>query len=197
MAKWRNDPQSYWSEAARGINWIVAPQAAFRFLPDGRADWFPGGVLNTCANVLDRHVVAGRGEHVALIWDSPGSGKTARLRYAELLPRVAGFAGGLRALGVSKGDRVLISMPPVPETVIAMLAAARLGAVHVVVFAGFAAPELAARIDDTAPRVIITASAFYVGRRAVPLLPVLEAALDLAAPRPAACVVADPGFHPG
>lgn len=196
MAKWRNDPKSYWSEAARGIDWIVAPQAAFRLLPDGRADWFPGGVLNTCANVLDRHVAAGRGDHPALIWDSPASGETAKLSYAELLRRVAGFAGGLRALGVTKGDRVLISMPPVPETVIAMLATARLGAVHVVVFAGFAAPELAARIDDTAPRVIITASASYVGRRAVPLLPVLAAALELAGHRPAACVVLNRGPHP-
>src|ERR1700680_4664794 len=141
VARWRGNPPAYWAEAARDIDWVIEPEAAFRLQADGRADWFPGGLMNSCANALDRHVAGGRGDRLALIWDSPASGETARLNYAALLRRVAGFAGGLRDLGVRKGDRVLISMPPIPEAVIAMLAAARLGAVHVFVFAGFWAAE--------------------------------------------------------
>jgi propionyl-CoA synthetase len=179
QARWRADPAAYWLEAARGIDWITPPDAALHLTPDGHAGWFPGGMLNSCANALDRHVAAGRGNQTALIWESPASGAQARFTYAQLLRRVAGFAGGLRALGVAKGDRVLITMPPVPEAVIAMLACARLGAVHVVVFAGYAPAELVRRIEDTTPRVIITASCAYTIRRPQALVPGLREALAL------------------
>ncbi len=189
VAAWRADPAGYWLQAAKAIDWETPPATAFRLRPDGLADWFPDGRLNTCANALDRHVAAGHGDRAALIWESPATGQMQRFTYARLTERVARFAGGLRALGLAKGDRVLICMPPVPEAVIAMLATARLGAVHVFAFAGFAAPELAARIDDTAPRVIVTATCGYTGRHAVPLLPAMAEALAAAAHRPAATIV--------
>lgn len=186
---WQADPAAYWLRASRAIDWGTAPGTAFRLRPDGLADWFPDGTLNTAANALDRHVAAGHGERTALIWDSPVTGQTERFTYAALTDRVARFAGALRARGVLAGDRVLICMPPVPEAMIAMLATARLGAVHVFVFAGFAGPELAARIDDTTPRVVVTASCGYVGNRAVSLLPAMAEALVTAAHKPAANIL--------
>ncbi len=180
-----------WMQAAVEIAWDRAPTQAVRLRPDGLADWFPDGRLNVCANALDRHVDAGRGDEVALIWDSPVTGTVARISFATLRDRVACFAGGLRALGLCSGDRVLISMPPVPEAVIAMLAAARLGAVHVVVFTGHAAGELAARIDDTTPTLVVSASCGYSGARPVSCLPAMQEALATATHRPAAWVLLD------
>ena len=152
------DPQAFWSEAAQDIDWITPPD---RVLDDSRPPfyrWFPGATLNTCFNALDRHVDAGRGEQVAIHYDSPVTGTKRSITYAELLADVRRLAGALVGAGVGKGDRVVIYMPMVPEAVVAMLACARIGAVHSVVFGGFAPAELAARIDDARPKVVLTAS---------------------------------------
>ncbi|MDT5049545.1 MAG: propionyl-CoA synthetase, partial [Mycobacterium sp.] len=152
------NPTAFWADAARAVTWTREPQ---RVLDDSNPPfyrWFPDGELNTCANALDRHVDGGRAEQPALIYDSPLTGSKRTYTYRELLDGTARFAGALRGLGVGKGDRVVIYMPMVPEAVIAMLACARLGAVHSVVFGGFAANELAARIDDAQPAVIVSAS---------------------------------------
>jgi propionyl-CoA synthetase len=179
-ARCRADPEGFWAEAAEAIDWVrrwdrVHDAAA---PPAGR--WFVGGVLNTCHNALDRHVAAGRGEQPALVWDSAMTGTVARLTYRELRDEAARCAGGLAALGVGRGDRVLLYMPMVPEAVVAMLACSRLGAIHSVVFGGFAAPELAARIDDARPRVVVTASCGLEPGRVVPYQPMVEGALDRA-----------------
>jgi propionyl-CoA synthetase len=182
-------PDGFWAEAALGIDWVHRPQ---RVLDTERAPlyrWFPDGVLNTCYNALDRHVIAGRGDQPALVYDSAMTGQRRTYPYAELLELVARFGGVLRALGVQRGDRVVIYMPMVPEAVIAMLACARIGAVHSVVFGGFAAPELAARIDDARPTVIVSASCGIEPTRVVAYKPLLERALELAEHVPERCVV--------
>ena len=153
-----SDPAAFWADAARAVTWTREPT---QILDDSNPPfyrWFPDGELNTCANALDRHVEGGRGDQPALIYDSPVTGSQRTYTYRELLDLTARFAGALRGLGVAKGDRVVIYMPMIPEAVIAMLACARLGAVHSVVFGGFAASELAARIDDARPAAIVTAS---------------------------------------
>ncbi len=152
------DPAGFWGDAAGAIDWVTAPR---RVLDDDTPPfyrWFPDGVLNTCYNALDRHVIGGRADALALVYDSPVTGSGRSYSYAELLELVARFAGVLRALGVEQGDRVVIYMPMVPEAVVAMLACARIGAVHSVVFGGFAPAELAVRIDDARPKVVVTAS---------------------------------------
>ncbi|OUI83367.1 AMP-binding protein [Acetobacter orientalis] len=184
-----NQPEAFWLEAAQRITWQQAPTIACQNRADGWHDWFAGGVLNTCYNAIDRHVEQGRGTQAALIWHSCATKEQQVVTYRELQDRVAGFAGGLRALGVEKGDRVLIAMPTLVETAIAMLACARLGAVHVVVFAGYAAAELARRIDDVAPKVIIIASCSFQGQTPLPAMPVLNEALHIAAYNPRACVI--------
>ncbi|ACI52368.1 AMP-dependent synthetase and ligase [Gluconacetobacter diazotrophicus PA1 5] len=183
------DPDGFWLDAARRIAWTRPPAAGCVPRTDGWHDWFPGGWLNTCHNAVDRHVAAGRGGQAALVWQSCATKEEQIVTYADLQRRVAGFAGGLRALGVEKGDRVLIAMPTLVETAIAMLACARLGAVHVVVFAGYAAPELARRIDDVAPKIVIIASCSFQGSVPVSSYDVLAEALALAAHAPDACVV--------
>ncbi|MCK2219218.1 propionyl-CoA synthetase [Actinomadura sp. ATCC 31491] len=186
-------PEEFWAEAARGIDWDVPPgegagEGAGAILGgDGR--WFPGARLNTCHNALDRHVAAGRGGQPALIHDSPVTGAVRVHTYEELLGEVARAAGMLRDLGVGAGDTVVIYMPMVPEAVIAMLACARLGAVHSVVFGGFAARELAVRIDHARPKVILSASCGIEPNRVVEYKPLLDAALEQAAHRPERCVV--------
>jgi propionyl-CoA synthetase len=178
------DPDGFWRDAATAISWHVAPD---RILDDSEAPifrWFPDAELNTCHNALDRHVADGRGEQVALIYDSPVTGVIRRYSYRELRDEVAVFAGALRRLGVGPGDRVVIYMAMVPETVIAMLACARLGAVHSVVFGGFGARELAARIDDARPKVIVATSCGVEAGRVVPYQPMLDAALAQATHRP-------------
>jgi propionyl-CoA synthetase len=182
-------PEEFWAEAAEAIDW---ERRWDRVLDDSRPPffrWFAGARLNTCWNALDRHVAAGRGERLALIWDSPVTGTVARLTYRDLRDKVARFAGVLAGLGVGKGDRVLIYMPMVPEAAVAMLACARIGAVHSVVFGGFAAHELATRIDDAKPKVVVTASCGIETSRVIPYKPLLDAAIDEAGAKPAACVV--------
>ncbi|MDV7243367.1 MULTISPECIES: AMP-binding protein [Rhodococcus] len=183
------DPTAFWSQAARAIEWDrpAAVTLDERNAPLYR--WFPDGILNTCFNALDRHVQAGHGARQALIYDSPVTGSKRSFTYAKLTALTAKFAGVLRHLGVRQGDRVLLYMPMIPEAVIAMLACARLGAVHSVVFGGFAAPELAARIDDAEPVVIVSASCGIEPTRIVEYKPLLDAALDLADHAPARCVV--------
>ncbi|MEV4357740.1 propionyl-CoA synthetase [Nonomuraea sp. NPDC049625] len=177
-------PDEFWSEAALGISWDVAPATV---TAGGR--WFPDGRLNTCFNAVDRHVAAGRGDQAALIYDSPVTGTALTYTYAELLDQVARTAGMLRDLGVTVGDTVVIYMPMVPEAVIAMLACARLGAVHSVVFGGFAARELAVRIDHARPKVVLSASCGIEPSRVVAYKPLLDAALEQAEHRPARCVI--------
>jgi propionyl-CoA synthetase len=184
-----SDPAAYWGEQAALVDWIARPR---RVLDDSHPPfyrWFPDATLNTCYNALDRHVVAGRADQPALIHDSPVTGSTTTLTYAALLEQVASFAGVLRSLGVGKGDRVVIYMPMIPEAVVAMLACARLGAVHSVVFGGFAANELAVRIDDSRPTVVVAASCGIEPSRVVEYKPLLDRALDIASHRPAAVVV--------
>jgi propionyl-CoA synthetase len=157
-ARWKRDPEAYWAEAARGIDWDRAPKRIFDAAQGVYGRWFPDAALNTCHNAVDRHIAAGRGQQDAIIYDSPMTGQVQRITYAELQSRVAKLAGAMAARGISKGDRVVIYMPMVPEAAIAMLATARLGAVHSVVFGGFAAAELASRIADAKPKAIISAS---------------------------------------
>jgi propionyl-CoA synthetase len=183
------DPAGFWAEAASLIDWDTAPESILDDTSVPLYRWFRGGRLNTCANALDRHVARGRGDRIALIHDSAYSGLVTTLTYAELLDRVSRFAGALRRLGVGRGDRVIIYLPMVPEALIAMLACARLGAVHSVVFGGFAPPELAARIDDARPVAIITASCGIEAGRVVPYKPLVDEARQLAEHRAAACVV--------
>ena len=183
------DPNGFWGEAAGGIDWLKPWE---RVLDDRNPPfyrWFSGGKLNTCWNCLDRHVEAGRGDQVALIHDSPVTQSVRRFTYRELRDAVARFAGVLAGLGVAKGDRVIIYMPMVPEAVVAMLACARLGAIHSVVFGGFASKELASRIDDAKPKVILTASCGVEVSRIIAYKPLLDAAIDQAKTKPEKCVV--------
>src|SRR5260370_10036232 len=180
------EPEAFWAEAAAAIDW---EQRWDRVLDDRRPPfyrWFAGARLNTCWNALDRHVAAGRGERIALIWDSPVTGHILRFTYRELRDRAARVAGALVGLGVKPGDRVLIYMPMVPEAAIGMLACARIGAVHSVVFGGFAAHELATRIDDARPRVILTASCGIETSRVIEYKPLLDAAIAQARAKPEA-----------
>jgi len=188
-AAWRADPEGYWAEQAEAIDWYKTWD---RVLDDDNPPfyrWFPGGLVNTCHNAVDRHVDAGRGDQLALIHDSPITGSVAKLTYRDLRDRVARFAGALVSLGVAKGDRVIIYMPAVPEAVVAMLACARIGAVHSVVFGGFAAKELATRIDDCTPKVIVSASCGIEPNRVVAYKPLLDEAVRLAAHEPTNVVV--------
>jgi propionyl-CoA synthetase len=183
------DPDAFWAEAAETIDWYTKWD---RVCDRSRAPfyrWFTGATVNTCYNALDRHVARGRGAQPALIYDSPVTGTIATLTYRDLLDKVATFAGALARLGVAKGDRVLIYMPMIPEAAIAMLAAARIGAIHSVVFGGFASPQLATRIDDALPKVIITASCGIEPGRVVPYKPLLDTAIALARHKPARCIV--------
>ena len=184
-----DDPSAFWADAARAVTWTREPQ---RILDDTNPPfyrWFPDAELNTCANALDRHVDGGRADQPALIYDSPLTGTKRTYTYRELLDETARFAGVLRGLGVEKGDRVVIYMPMVPEAVIAMLACARLGAVHSVVFGGFAANELAARIDDARPAVVVSASCGIEPTRVVDYKPMVDAALEIAQHDTPACVI--------
>ncbi len=183
------DPEGFWREAAAAIDWDVEPPVVLDRSDAPYYRWFTGGRLNTCWNALDRHVEAGNGGRTALVYDSPVTGTAASLTYAELLDAVARFAGALRDLGVEKGDRVLVYMPMVPEAVVAMLATARLGAVHSVVFGGFAPHELAIRIDDATPKVVVSASCGIEPGRVVEYKPMLDKALEQAEHKPSATVI--------
>ena len=186
-----DDREGFWLEAADAVDWASRPTVA---LDDSAAPmyrWFPDATLNTCANALDRHVEAGRGDRTAMIWDSAMIGEVRTYSYGELLDEVSRFAGVLAARGVVAGDRVIIYMPMIPEAAIAMLACARIGAVHSVVFGGFAAPELATRIDDAGPVALITASGGLEPGRAVEYLPMVAKAIDLSSEPPTTVIVKD------
>ncbi|KGN30304.1 acyl-CoA synthetase [Knoellia sinensis KCTC 19936] len=183
------DPDAFWGEAAHAIEWITPPTTVLDSTNTPLHRWFTGATLNTCFNALDRHVRDGRGDQPALIHDSPVTGTQQTITYAGLLSRVATFAGALASLGVEKGDRVVIYMPMVPEAVVAMLACARLGAIHSVVFGGFAPAELAARIEDAQPKVVVAASCGIEPTRVVEYKPMLDAALDRSTHKPESVVV--------
>jgi propionyl-CoA synthetase len=179
----------YWREQAGLVDWVKKPQ---RILDDDNPPfykWFPDATLNTCYNALDRHVVAGHAHRTALIYDSAVTGAKQEFSYVDLLEKVAALAGALRGFGVEKGDRVVIYMPMIPEAVIAMLACARIGAVHSVVFGGFAPNELAVRIDDAQPKVVVSASCGIEPSRVVEYKPMLDRALQIASHEPTACIV--------
>src|SRR5215470_9381626 len=181
------DPAGFWGEAAQAVHWHKKWD---RVLDDSREPfyrWFVGGEVNTCYNALDLHVEEGRGNQTALIYDSPVTNACKTFTYRELRDNVAGFAGALANLGVGKGDRVIIYMPMVPEAVVAMLACSRLGAVHSVVFGGFAANELAVRIDDSQAKVVVSASCGIEISKVIPYKPLLDAAINLARHKPQAC----------
>jgi propionyl-CoA synthetase len=183
------DPEGFWAEAADAIDWDTPAE---RVLDDSGAPfyrWFSGGRLNTCWNALDRHVEGGRADQLGLVYDSPVAGTTAGFTYRELRDEVARFAGVLRAHGVEQGDRVVIYMPMVPEAAIAMLACARLGAIHSVVFGGFASHELASRIEDARPKVVVSASCGIEPTRVVAYKPLLDAAIELVEAKPERCIV--------
>ena len=175
-----DDPNGFWAAAAEGIDWVEEPSLILDDSNPPFYRWFSDGKLNTCFNALDRHVDAGRGDQIAVIHDSPVTGTASEITYSELLDRVATFAGGLQALGVGKGDRVIIYMPMIPEAVVAMLACARIGAVHSVVFGGFAPKELAIRIDDALPKAIVAASCGIEVDRVIEYKPMIDKALELA-----------------
>ncbi|MDE2517380.1 MAG: AMP-binding protein [Rhodospirillales bacterium] len=188
-ATWKSNPEAWWADAARAVHWDAAPQRIFDPAAGPYGRWFPDAALNLAYNCLDRHIAAGRGGQTALIWDSPLAGAQARFTYTALRDRVARVAGALSGLGVTRGDRVVIYLPMVPEAVISMLACARIGAIHSVVFGGFAAPELAARIEDAKPKVIIAASCGIEPGRIVPYKPLLDAALARSTHQPSQCLI--------
>ncbi|MCL4067753.1 propionyl-CoA synthetase [Pseudomonas sp. GX19020] len=188
-AQWKSDPDGFWMEQAQGIDWAKQPSRALNADHAPNYEWFADGLVNTCWNAVDRHVEAGRGEQLAIIHDSPVTHLKKGITYRELQKRVASLAGALRAKGVTKGDRVIIYMPMIPEALEAMLACGRLGAIHSVVFGGFAANELAVRINDCTPKAIIAASCGIEPSRIVHYKPLLDAAIDQAVHKPDFCVI--------
>jgi len=183
------DPEGFWGDAARTLRWRKSWDRVLDRKDVKHPNWFQGGELNTCDNALDVHVESGRADQLALIWDSAVAGQTAKYTYRELLEETARFAGALRKLGVGKGDRVVIYMPMIPQAVIAMLACARLGAVHSVVFGGFAAHELAARIEHATPKAIVCGSCGLEVGRTVPYKPMVDKAIQLSKHKPDKVVV--------
>ncbi len=188
-ARWQRDPDGFWAEAAQEIDWIEPARQVFDAKAGVYGRWFVGGVCNTCWNAVDRHVMAGRGDQPAIIYDSPLAGQKRTLTYHGLQVETQVLAAILRNFGVEKGDRVVIYMPMVPEAAVAMLACARIGAVHSVVFGGFAANELATRIDDAKPKVILSASCGLEPGRVVKYKPLLDEAIALSEHKPAACLI--------
>ena len=184
-----NDPETFWEEAAEGIDWI---KKCDKVLDDNNPPfyrWFKGGELNACYNAVDRHVENGRADQVAIIWDSPVTGKKQKITYSELKDQVATFAGALKDEGVVKGDTVIIYMPMIPEAAVAMLACSRIGAVHSVVFGGFAANELAIRIDHAQPKIIVCASGAIEGKKVLQYKPLIDSAIDSSSHKPEKCIV--------
>ncbi|MCA0962310.1 propionyl-CoA synthetase [Salipiger bermudensis] len=186
---WKSDPEGFWMEAAQAIDWDVPPSKALFDKGGDMYEWFSDGMVNTCWNAVDRHVEAGRGDEIAIMHESPITHASKGITYSDLRDRVASLAGALKMRGVEKGDRVIIYMPMIPEALEAMLACARLGAVHSVVFGGFAAHELAVRIDDCTPKAIIAASCGLEPGRVVHYKPLLDEAIEQAAHKPEFCVV--------
>ena len=188
-ARWEEDPEGFWADAAKAIDWVTPPTRIFDPKAGVYGRWFPDAVGNMCHNAVDRHVASGRADQLALVHDSAITGTKASFTYAQLLEEVSALAAALKDKGVKKGDRVIIYMPMVAEAAFAMLACARLGAIHSVVFGGFAAKELATRIDDCAPKAIIAASCGLEPGRIVAYKPLLDGAIDMASHKPDFCVV--------
>ncbi|MGB5336053.1 MAG: propionyl-CoA synthetase [Woeseiaceae bacterium] len=182
-------PEEFWAEAAEGIDWEKPWDKVLEKTDSMTYRWFPGAELNTCFNAVDRHVMRGRAEQTAIIYDSPVTSTQRKISYAELLDEVSQFAGALAANGVGKGDRVIVYMPMIPEAIVAVLACARLGAVHSVVFGGFAANELATRIDDATPKLIVSASCGIEPSRIIEYKPLLDQAIELSTHKPERCIV--------
>lgn len=183
------DPEGFWGEVAQSIDWIEPPTKVFDPSLGLYGRWFPGAKVNTCYNALDRHVASGRADQLALIHDSPLTGTVSKYTYAEMLREVQTLAAIMQDFGVQKGDRVILYMPMVPESMVAMLACARIGAVHSVVFGGFAAKELATRIEDAKPKLILSASCGIEPGRIVKYKPLLDEAIELASVKPEACII--------
>jgi len=183
------DPESFWGDVAKSIDWDSPWDKVLDLDAKPVPSWFSGGKMNTCYNALDRHVKAGRGDQAALIYDSPLTNQKRTYTYSELTDKVAKFAGALRDCGVGKGDRVLIYMPMIPEAAVAMLAVARLGAIHSVVFGGFAANELATRVEDAKPKAIVSASCGIEPNRVIEYKPLLDEAIDISSHKPDACII--------
>jgi propionyl-CoA synthetase len=188
-AKSLQDPEGFWGEAAQAVDWIKPWHKVLSYDADGTAQWFAGAEANTCWNALDRHVQAGRGDQLALIYDSPVTNTVRKYTYTEFTDLTARVAGMLAKYGVGKGDRVLIYMPVIPEAIATMLACARIGAVHSVVFGGFAAREVASRIKDAQPKVIVAASCGIEPTRIVPYKPAVDAAIEMADDSVKTCIV--------
>src|SRR3954466_2860888 len=188
-ARSMRDPEGFWGEAAQAIDWYEPASKIFDKDAGIYGRWFTGASCNTCYNAIDRHVERGRGNQPAIIYDSPVTNTKRSISYAELQREVATLAAILADFGVAKGDRVIIYMPMVPEALFAMYACARIGAIHSVVFGGFAAKELATRLDDCKPKLILSASCGIEVNRVVPYKPLLDAAIDLAKAKPQACLI--------
>ena len=187
--EWQANPEQFWMEAAEKIDWVKKPSSAINEENAPLYEWFTDSIVNTCYNAVDRHVKTGRSDQAAIIYDSPVTGVKENITYETLLKKTAYLAGSLRKKGIRKGDRVIIYMPMVPEAIIAMLAVARIGAIHSVVFGGFAAKELATRIDDSTPKAIIAGSCGIEGDRVIEYKPLLDEAINLAKHEPEFCVV--------
>ena len=197
MAKYKDvftksveNPEGFWAEAAEGIDWY---QKWDKVLDDSNPPfyrWFAGAKMNTCYNAIDRHVEGGRGDQVAIIHDSPVTDTITKVTYKELQDKVAQLAGALQSAGIAKGDTVIIYMPMILEAAYAMLACARIGAIHSVVFGGFAAAELATRINDAKPRIIVSASCGIEIQRVIAYKPLLDDAIDMSAHKPEKCIIA-------
>ena len=188
-AHWQSDPEAFWAEAAKGIDWFSPAENVFDGSMGVYGRWFAGATCNTCYNCVDRHVEAGHGGRTALIYDSPVTETVEKFSFAGLQAEVGALAAVMRDKGVGKGDRVIIYMPMVPQAIFAMLACARLGAIHSVVFGGFAANELATRIDDAAPKMIISASCGIEPGRVVAYKPLLDEAIEIASSKPDCCII--------
>ena len=186
---WQKDPKTFWKEQSEKIDWERKPT---KILDDDNKPfykWYPDGILNTCFNAIDRHVQNGRGEQDAILYDSPVTNTKKRITYSDLKYQVSKFAGALKKLGITKGDRVIIYMPMIPEALVAMLACSRLGAIHSVVFGGFASNELAVRIDDCKPKIIVSASCGHEPNRIVEYKPLLDNAIKIASHHVEKCII--------
>ena len=187
--KWKKDPVKFWLEAAKDISWAKAPRRGFDADVGVYGRWFPDAEGNTCYNCIDRHIEQGRGQQAALIYDSPVTDNKNIYTYDQLFEKVTVLASALEDLGISKGDRVIIYMPMIPQAAIGMLACARIGAIHSVVFGGFAPKELATRIDDAKPKLILSASCGIEPTRTIPYKPLLDEAIALAEHTPETCII--------
>ena len=186
---WKSDPEAFWMKAAEAINWDKAPSFALNDTKAPLYEWYTDAMVNTCFNAVDRHVNAGRGEQAAIIYDSPITNTKQHISFSELLEKTANLAGALRAQGIQKGDRVIIYMPMVPDALVAMLACARIGAIHSVVFGGFAANELAVRIDDAKPKAILAASCGIEPGRVISYKPLIDSAIEQSDHKPQTVII--------